>query len=75
MLLCTAIRTSSPWHNFVSDENNWVVGNGETPCINNGGIYPHASNKDFMAKMLSNGAKNIFTNTKNAIFEGSPSPK
>ena len=43
MLLCTASRTSSPWHNFVSDTERWVdgttYGTGSTPCLNNGGIY------------------------------------
>ena len=73
MLICTAIRDSSPWHNFVSNENDWVVNDGETPCINNGGIYGAGNNKDFMVKMIENGAKNVFWNTKNVIFEGSPS--
>ena len=41
MLMCTESRTSSPWHNFVSDTDHWVDGTGSTPCLNNGGIYPH----------------------------------
>ena len=27
VLMCTADRTSSPWHNFVSDTDRWVVMN------------------------------------------------
>ena len=74
MLMCTASSTSSPWHNFVSDTEHWVDGTGSTPCVNNGGIYPHASGNAFMASMVSNGAKNIFTSTSDAVFKGSPSP-
>ena len=74
MLMCTASSTSSPWHNFVSDTDHWVDGTGSTPCVNTGGIYPLASGKPFMASMVSNGAKNIFTSTTDAVFKGSPSP-
>ena len=74
MLMCTASRTSSPWHNFVSDTDHWVDGTGATPCLNNGGIYPHASKYAFMASMKLNGAKNIFTPTPDAVFSGTPLP-
>ena len=74
MLLCTASRSSSPWHNFVSDTEHWVDGTGLTPCLNNGGIYPHSSKFDFMATTVANGAQNIFTSTSVAIFSGTPLP-
>ena len=74
MLLCTASRSSSPWHNFVSDTEHWFDGTGLTPCLNNGGIYPHSSKFDFMATMVANGAQNIFTSTSVAIFSGTPLP-
>ena len=74
MLMCTASRTSSPWHNFVSDTDHWVDGTGATPCLNNGGIYPHASKYAFMASMELNGAKNIFTPMPDAVFSGTPLP-
>ena len=74
MLMCTASSTSSPWHNFVSDTDHWVDGSGATPCVNTGGIFPLASQKAFMASMVSNGAKKIFTSTTDAVFKGSPSP-
>ena len=72
--MCTASHTSSPWHNFVSDTDHWVDGSGATPCVNTGGIFPLASGNAFMASMVSNGAKNIFTSTTDAVFKGSPSP-
>ena len=39
MLICKASSTSSTWHNFVSDADHWKDENGETPCINSGGMY------------------------------------
>ena len=79
MLMCTASETSSPWHNFVSDTEHWVVdGTGATPCLNNGGIYPfgvlYATTYPFMGSLVANGAKNIFTTTAEATFLGSPIP-
>ena len=70
--MCTASRTSSPWHNFVSDTEHWVDGTGSIPCLNNGGMYPSASQVSFMASMELNGAKNIFTPTTDAVFSGTP---
>ena len=82
MLMCTASRTSSPWHNFVSDTDRWVVMNGpgtswstlSTPCLNNGGIYPLTSDYLIIATLVSNGAKNIFTTTEIGTFLGTPLP-
>ena len=80
MLMCTADCTSSPWHNFVSDTDRWLVMNGpgtdwsmlSTPCLNNGGIY---TKKDLIIDTLvSSGAKNIFTTTEHGTFLGSPLP-
>ena len=51
-----------------------VLGTGSTPCLNNGGIYPHASKYAFMASMKSIGSKNIFTSTADAVFSGTPLP-
>jgi hypothetical protein len=74
MLMCTSSCTSSPWHNFVSDTEHWVDGTGSIPCLNNGGMYPSASQVAFMASMELNGAKNIFTPTTDAVFSGTPCP-
>ena len=78
--MCTADRTSSPWHNFVSNTDRWVVMNGpgtswstlSTPCLNNGGIY--TKNDLIIATFISSGAKNIFTTTERGTFLGSPLP-
>ena len=69
MLLCKANSTSSVWHNFVSDVDHWKDENGETPCINSGGMYAAA---DFMDPMIENGAKNIWSNVKSPTLFGSP---
>ena len=49
--MCTTSRTTSPWHNFVSDTAHWVDSTGATPFINNGEIYPSVSNNAFMATL------------------------
>ena len=76
--MCTASHTTSPWHNFVSDTEHWVVdGTGATPCLNNGGMYPLGYNGGtypFLASLIANGAKNIFTTTAEATFLGTPTP-
>ena len=69
MLICKASSTSSSWHNFVSDDDHWMDENGETPCINSGGMYALAS---FMDPMIENGAKNIWSNVKSPTLFGSP---
>ena len=69
MLICKASSTSSSWHNFVSDVDHWKDENGETPCINSGGMYAAA---DFMDPMIENGAKNIWSNVKSPTLFGSP---
>ena len=76
MLWCTAIRASSPWHNFVSDTERWVDGTGATPCLNNGGMYPlgYSETYPFLGTLVANGAKNIFTTTAVATFLGTPFP-
>ena len=73
-MMCTSSRTSSPWHNFVSDTALCVDSTGTTPCINNGGNIPSATSSTFLAA-IANGAKNIFTDTTDATFLGTPSPK
>ena len=47
----------------------WKDENGETPCINSGGMYAAA---DFMDPMIENGAKNIWSNVKSPTLFGSP---
>ena len=73
MLMCKA-SPGNPWHNFVSDTDRWVDDTGSTPCLNNGGIYPIASQYASIATMVSNGAQTIFTTSANATFLGTPLP-
>ena len=68
-MACTASRTSSPWHNFVSNTEHWTEINGETLCSHNGGIY----NKDEVASIVAKGAQKIWIEAKSATLEGSPS--
>ena len=72
LLGCTASRSSSPWHNFVSDKAHWKVENGATPCQNNKGFIPVGSNIPFISALNSLGAKKIWNNNKIAIMRGSP---
>ena len=76
ILHCTAVDTSSPWHNFVSDTIHWKVGDGSIPCTNNGGMIPHAAgaNINFIADLLAAGAKKIWSNTKQVALIGGPEP-
>ena len=41
MMMCVASRTSSPWHNFVTDTDHWEEESGANLCLNDGGIYNH----------------------------------
>ena len=77
--MCTASRTSSPWNNFLSDTEHWVVdGTGATPCLNPTGMYGlgvvYPTTFPFLASLIENGAKSIFTTTAEATFLGTPTP-
>ena len=79
--MCTANRTSSPWHNFLSDTEHWVVdGTGATPCVNPTGMYGlgvlslTTNAYPFLASLVENGAESIFTTTAEATFLGTPTP-
>ena len=71
MLMCTASSTSSPWHNFVSDEVNWVDETNETPCANTSGGFL-ASDVPFVQNMLTAGAKKIWAARKEVTLTGTP---
>ena len=70
-MMCVASRTSSPWHNFVTDTEHWEEESGANLCLNDGGIYNHPK----VASIQEIGAKNIWIDAKTATFEGSPPPK
>jgi len=68
-LRCTASRSSSPWHNFISDIDHWKVENDATPCE---GVYSGRDEIPFIAALKSFGAKKIWNNKKIATLRGSP---
>merc|ERR1711971_853722 len=73
LLRCTASRSSSPWHNFISDIFHWKVENDAIPCQDNGNFPINAgAGIPFIAAMNSFRAKKIWNNETNAILRGSP---
>jgi len=73
LLRCTASRSSSPWHNFISDTIYWKVENDEIPCQDDGNFPINAgAGIPFIAAMNSFGAKKIWNNKKYATLRGSP---
>ena len=72
LLRCTASKSSSPWHNFISDKTHWKVENGATPCQNDK-LFPVVGNGiPFISALNSFGAKKIWNNKKIATMRGSP---
>ena len=68
-LRCTASRSSSPWHNFISDIDHWKIENDTTPCQ---GGFSGRDEIPFIAALKSFGAKKIWNNEKIATLRGSP---
>ena len=71
VLHCEADDTSNPWHDFVSNDIDWVDENNETPCATTSGGFLNA-NLSFVQDMLSFGAKKIWAERKNVILTGTP---
>ena len=72
LLKCTASRSSSPWHNFISDKTHWKVENGATPCQNDK-LFPVVGNGiPFINALNRSGAKKIWSHKKSATMRGSP---
>ena len=83
LLHCTAGRNTSPWHNFVSDNEHWTVATGATPCQGEekfaGYFQPYCSNtcnawhnSHFISSLNTAGAKKIWGSTKTVVLTGSP---
>ena len=72
-MACTANRTSSLWHNFVSDTDHWKETDLEyaTLCQQDKEI----SDKPEVAPLVTKGAKKVWIDAKTAHLEGSPAPK
>ena len=70
LLHCTANDTSSPWHNFVSDDINWKDNYGKTPCVDDGGMMESEFN--IIKYLKSVGAKKIWANRRRVTLIGTP---
>ena len=71
ILHCIAFDQSNPWHNFVSDDTNWVDENNLTPCASTTGGFLD-SGLSFVNDMLGNGAKKIWATRKDVTLTGTP---
>ena len=75
LMVCTADDTTSPWHNFVTDDTNWVNNEDDTPpCSEQTGFIPAASNQGitFIADMVDAGAKKIWVESPTVSLKGTP---
>ena len=73
ILHCISQDETSPWHDFVSDDTNWVDENNQAPeCADTSGGFLDRG-LSFVNEMLAKGAKKIWANRKEITFTGSPS--
>ena len=87
LLHCTASRTTSPWHNFVSDNTHWTVSSegGAVPCQQMSrfakyfepfclptGTCPAANSYHFISSLNTAGAKKIWGQQQTVVLKGSP---
>ena len=76
-MICKADDETSPWHNFVTDDTNWVNSEDDTaPCSEQNGFIPAASTRGiaFITDMINAGAKKIWSDTASVSLVGKPSP-
>ena len=74
MLHCQANDDSSPWHNFVTDQEHWKISDGGTPCTReNGELY--IRKEAFMQNMKNAGAIQIWSDARDVTLIGAPSQK
>jgi len=87
LLHCTANSTTSPWHNFVSDNTHWTVSSegGAVPCQQMSrfakyfepfclptGTCPAANSYHFISSLNTAGAKKIWGQQQTVVLKGSP---
>ena len=87
LLHCTASRTTSPWHNFVSDKTHWTVSSegNAVPCHQDGqfprffepichpsGTCSSGNSYHFISSLNTAKAKKIWGEKKTVILKGSP---
>ena len=76
---CTSEDAFSPWHNFVSDVNNWKTSDGSSPCSNPTAAFVNAANNQnnpvqFIIDIVAAGGVSIWENSeaKDATMIGTP---
>ena len=74
IMLCIANDTSSPWHNFFTDDTNWINNeDNSTPCSLQNGFLPAAVKRmPIVADMVNVGAKKIWAESKTVSLKGTP---
>ena len=71
-----ASDVNSPWHDFVSNANEWTDGEGKTPCLGNVNEGFQTGNFTFIQAMQQfYGAQKIATGKQLITLIGSPNPK
>ena len=74
ILICKADDDFNPWHNFVSDDVNWQVEEGESICLDNSRDKGFLnSDIEFIIEALDDGANKIWAQRGEITFIGSPS--
>ena len=72
LIHCISNDTSSPWHNFVSDDVNWEDENNNVPIYCQNGMMKWGSSHDIIKFFKSVGAKAIWANRQTVTFSGTP---
>ena len=72
VLHCTASNTSSPWHNFVSDDIHWKDEYNNMPCENDGGMMAYGAGLDIIKYFKSVEAKKIWASRQTVTLRGTP---
>ena len=75
ILMCTANDTTSPWHEFASNDKDWVNNvDNSTLCTNEDGFIPAArrQNIGFIVDMVNNGASKIWADSRTVSLRGTP---
>ena len=73
LMHCTTNDTSSPWHNFVSDDANWKDEYNMKPCQNSDGIMaPPLNTAPILKFFRDKGSKKIWADRKIVTLTGGP---
>ena len=77
ILHCECEDAFNPWHNFITDIENWKVDDGSEPCTEDTGFIPAAINQNiqFITDMIDQGASKIWSDAKVVSLAGTPGMK